>query len=150
MNKDMAEITECVKEAFSYLDKVNTIVLKEHEALLSHELTPKQHLVLKTVHSFGKITINSLSEKLFLSPSSASQLVNKLEKEDYLKREINPDNRREIFVSVDSRGEALFEEYINIDEQIIKKYYSEFTLDEVRQFRALVKKLYRVIEEKNK
>lgn len=146
--EDIKEISVYVKEAFALLEKVNTQVAKEFDALLEYELTPKQLLILRTVRDEESITVNELSERLSLSPSSISQLLNRLEAGKYLKREINVNNRREVFVMLGDEGKSLFKEYEKIDESIIEKYYSEFTIDEVKTFRNLVLKLYNTIESK--
>ncbi|MFD2444612.1 MarR family winged helix-turn-helix transcriptional regulator [Bacillus sp. CGMCC 1.16607] len=134
-----------VKEAFALLEQVNSAITKEYESLLNHELTPKQLLLLRTVRDEQKITVNFLSEKLSLSPSSLSQLISRLEVANYLEREVNVNNRREVFVMLGEKGVALFQNYDDIDQDIINKYYSEFTLEEVMTFRNLVKKLHSVI-----
>ncbi|MFB5087528.1 MarR family transcriptional regulator [Psychrobacillus sp. PGGUH221] len=146
--EDIKEISVYVKEAFALLEKVNSQVAKEFAALLENELTPKQLLILRTVRDEKSITANELSERLSLSPSSVSQLLNRLEAGKYLKREINVNNRREVIVILGDEGKSLFKEYEKIDESIIEKYYSEFTIDEVKTFKNLVLKLYNTIESK--
>ena len=141
----MEEISKYVKEAFALLEKVNSSVAKEYDSLLEHELTSKQFLILRTVRDAVKITVNELSEKLEFSPSSVSQLINRLETGSYLRREMNPKSRREIFVMLGERGISLFQEYSNFDQSIIEKYYSGFSLEEVILFRNLVQKLYDAI-----
>ncbi|WP_053591542.1 MarR family winged helix-turn-helix transcriptional regulator [Bacillus sp. FJAT-22090] len=148
--EDIKEISVYVKEAFALLEKVNSQVAKEFAALLENELTPKQLLILRTVRDEESITANELSERLSLSPSSISQLLNRLEAGKYLKREINVNNRREVIVILGDEGKSLFKEYEKIDESIIEKYYSEFTIDEVKTFRNLVLKLYNTIESKKR
>jgi MarR family transcriptional regulator, organic hydroperoxide resistance regulator len=135
-------------EAFALLEKINTSVTKEYESLLNHDLTPKQLLLLRTVRDEKKITVNVLSEKLSLSPSSLSQLINRLETGKFLKREVNLENRREVFVTLGEKATELFQEYSKIDQDIINKYYSDFTLDDVRTFSSLVQKLYNAIEDR--
>ncbi|WP_180954132.1 MarR family winged helix-turn-helix transcriptional regulator [Bacillus sp. M6-12] len=142
----MNEITSYVKEAFALLEKVNSSIVKEHESLFSHDLTPKQMLLLQIVRDEKEVTVNQLSEKLAFSPSSVSQILGRLENDQYVKRSINAQNRREVLVALDKKGTKLFKEYDRVDNLIIEKYYSHFSLDEVIQFRDLVSKLYQVIQ----
>ncbi|PLS17255.1 MarR family transcriptional regulator [Bacillus sp. M6-12] len=144
--KEMNEITSYVKEAFALLEKVNSSIVKEHESLFSHDLTPKQMLLLQIVRDEKEVTVNQLSEKLAFSPSSVSQILGRLENDQYVKRSINAQNRREVLVALDKKGTKLFKEYDRVDNLIIEKYYSHFSLDEVIQFRDLVSKLYQVIQ----
>lgn len=137
-----------VREAFEFLSKVNSKMVMEFNSLFNHEITQKQLLILQTVRNGENITINEISQQTGLSLSSVSQLIGRLEKENYLKREVNINNRREVFVTLDSEADLLFENYNRVDSYLIEKYYSEFSLEEVKQFRDLVKKLYNVMEQK--
>ncbi|MCM3164228.1 MarR family winged helix-turn-helix transcriptional regulator [Metabacillus litoralis] len=137
-----------VREAFEFLSKVNSKMVMEFNSLFNHEITQKQLLILQIVRDAENITVNEISQQTGLSLSSVSQLIGRLEKENYLKREVNINNRREVFVSLDSEAGLLFENYNRVDSYLIEKYYSEFSLEEVKQFRNLVKKLYNVMEQK--
>ncbi|MGF9992803.1 MarR family transcriptional regulator [Bacillus mycoides] len=139
-----------MKETFSLFEKINMALLEEYHSLLEFDLTPKQYAIVELVYHEKKITINEIANKLSLSSSSVSQLINKLEKEAYVKREINPNHRREIFVKLERKGHELFKAYEQVDRQVIKKYYSKLTFEEVVQFRDIAKKLYGIIaEDKN-
>ncbi|MFD2216835.1 MarR family winged helix-turn-helix transcriptional regulator [Metabacillus endolithicus] len=137
-----------VREAFEFLSKVNTKMVMEFNSLFNHEITQKQLLILQIVRDVENITVNEISQQTGLSLSSVSQLIGRLEKENYLKRQVNINNRREVFVSLDSEADLLFENYNRVDSYLIEKYYSEFSVEEVKQFRNLVKKLYNVMEQK--
>ena len=137
-----------VREAFEFLSKVNAKMVMEFNSLFNHEITQKQLLILQIVRDVENITVNEISQQTGLSLSSVSQLIGRLEKENYLKRQVNINNRREVFVSLDSEADLLFENYNRVDSYLIEKYYSEFSVEEVKQFRNLVKKLYNVMEQK--
>ncbi|UHA58529.1 MarR family transcriptional regulator [Metabacillus litoralis] len=93
-----------VREAFEFLSKVNSKMVMEFNSLFNHEITQKQLLILQIVRDAENITVNEISQQTGLSLSSVSQLIGRLEKENYLKREVNINNRREVFVSLDSEG----------------------------------------------
>jgi MarR family transcriptional regulator, organic hydroperoxide resistance regulator len=137
-----------VREAFELLSKVNSKMAMEFNSLFNLEITQKQLLILQIVRDVENITVNEISQRTGLSLSSVSQLIGRLEKENYLKREVNINNRREVFVTLDSEADLLFENFNRVDSYLIEKYYSEFSLEEVKQFRDLVKKLYNIMEQK--
>nr|WP_275695652.1 MarR family transcriptional regulator [Fredinandcohnia sp. SECRCQ15] len=139
-----------MKETFHILDEVNSLLLKEFESILDYELTPKQTMVVHHVHQSTTITVNELAHLMNISASAVSQLLNKLEQENYVKREINPNNRREILITLGSKGLELYDEYDKIDQKIIDKYYSKLTEDEMIQFQSIVKKLHTIITTENK
>ncbi|MFT4415853.1 MarR family winged helix-turn-helix transcriptional regulator [Fredinandcohnia humi] len=141
------DVKAYMKETFQLLDQINSLLLKEFESVFKYELTTKQSLVIHHVNQANTLTVNDLAQLMDISASAVSQLLNKLEKEKYIKREINPTNRREILISLGSKGYELYEEYDKIDQTIIEKYYSKLSTEEMVQFQTIVKKLHTIISE---
>ncbi|WP_449539253.1 MarR family winged helix-turn-helix transcriptional regulator [Ferdinandcohnia sp. Marseille-Q9671] len=139
------DIKNYMKETFQLLDEVNSLLLKEFESIFHFDITTKQSLVLHHVEQASTITVNELAQVMEISASAVSQLLNKLESEKYIKREINPSNRREILITLGSKGKELYEEYEKIDQKIIDKYYSKLTEAEMIQFQSIVRKLHTII-----
>ncbi|WP_453990709.1 MarR family winged helix-turn-helix transcriptional regulator [Bacillus nitroreducens] len=139
------DIKTYMKETFNLLDEVNSLLLKEFESIFKYDITTKQSIVLHHVHQAKIITVNELAQLMNISASAVSQLLNKLESEHYIKREINPNNRREILISLGSKGVELYEESDKIDQKIMEKYYSKLTEEEMVQFQTIVRKLHTII-----
>ncbi|WP_010283585.1 MarR family winged helix-turn-helix transcriptional regulator [Bacillus timonensis] len=143
------DIKAYMKETFTLLDEVNSLLLKEFESIFHYDITTKQSIVLHHVNQAGTITVNELAQLMNISASAVSQLLNKLESEQYIKREINPNNRREILISLGSKGKELYEESEKIDQKIMEKYYSKLTKEEMIQFQTIVGKLHSIITNSN-
>ena len=79
------------------------------------------------------------------SASAVSQLANRLEQDGYIKRTINPKNRREIFVELDERGHSYFQKQEEIELAIIHKYYTNLEMDELMKLKEIFLKLKRII-----
>ncbi|WP_159439884.1 MarR family winged helix-turn-helix transcriptional regulator [Bacillus sinesaloumensis] len=139
------DTTAYMKETFTLLDEVNALLLKEFEAIFQYDITTKQSIVLHHVYQAGTITVNELAQLMKISASATSQLLNKLESEQYIKREINPNNRREILISLGSKGKEMYKESEKIDQVIMEKYYSKLTEEEMIQFQTIVRKLHTII-----
>ncbi|MFD1205825.1 MarR family winged helix-turn-helix transcriptional regulator [Sporosarcina contaminans] len=138
-----------IKEGFSLFDKINHHLVINYYSLLDIELSPKQFMVLHLIHEIEPARIQDISHQLQLSMSSVSQLVNKLEQGNYVSRSINPQNRREILVTIDKKGKEFFKKYEEMDDLVIEKYYSKLSLKETKQFRDFAKKLYTLITEES-
>ncbi len=138
-----------MKETFNLLDEVNSLLLQEFESIFHYDITTKQSVVLHHVYQAKTITVNELAQLMNISASAVSQLLNKLESELYIKREINPKNRREILISLGSKGIELYEESDKIDQRIMEKYYSKLTEEEMIQFQTIVRKLHTIITTSN-
>ncbi|MFS1518856.1 MarR family winged helix-turn-helix transcriptional regulator [Bacillus sp. SCS-151] len=133
------------KDAFMLLEQINNSLIHEIESLLQFDLTPKQSVLINIVQAFNNITVKDLAEKMNISTSGVSQLLSKLEKDKYIKREINVDNRREVHINLDTKGLELYQASKEIDNKIIDKYFSKLDESEAEQFYAIVKKLHGIV-----
>lgn len=148
MNK---QLREYMREIHSLLDSINFMLLADFKSLMNLDLTGKQWIVLSLLQQREKITVNEIAQQLDVTPSAVSQLLGKLQKEEYIQREVNPANRRETFVSLHTKGEELFREVEKMEEIIADKYYSQLELEEVQQFYNIILKLHQIVtQEKEK
>ncbi len=134
-----------LKEAISLFNEVNNHLMNTHFSSLNNDITPKQFIILKSVYEMQPVNVQTIAKKYHLSMSSVSQLITKLEKENYLHRELNPENRREILLTLGPKGQEYFNEYERIDQLIIEQYYSRLSLQETQQLREIANKLYEVV-----
>lgn len=134
-----------IKEAVSIFNSINSHLLKHHFATLNHEIPPKQFMIMKYVYEIRKTKIQDVAEQFNLSMSSVSQLVKKLESDGYVSRSINPDNRRETFLTLGEKGEEYFKKYELVDQYIIDHYYAQLSIDETKQMRDIARKLQGIV-----
>lgn len=134
-----------LKEAISLFNEVNNHLMNTHFSSLNNDITPKQFIILKSVYEMQPVNVQTIAKKYHLSMSSVSQLITKLEKENYLHRELNPENRREILLTLGPKGQEYFNEYERIDQLIIEQYYSRLSLQETQLLREIANKLYEVV-----
>lgn len=141
------ELVECVKEMNEAEYLINTLLLREYRALLDDEITTKQALLLELIHKHQRMTVKEIAEQMEVSSSAVSQIVGKLEKMGYVKREINLQNRREIIVQMGTQGFAYFTKQEEVERDIITRFYAKMELEEVQQLRALTLKLKKIVEQ---
>ncbi|WP_430482519.1 MarR family winged helix-turn-helix transcriptional regulator [Rossellomorea marisflavi] len=134
-----------IKEAVSIFNSINSHLLKHHFAKLNHEIPPKQFMIMKYVYEVKKTKIQDVAEQFDLSMSSVSQLVKKLEADGYVTRSINPDNRRETFLTLGGKGEDYFKEYERVDRYIMDHYYAQLSIEETKQMRDIARKLQGIV-----
>ncbi|WP_336990053.1 MarR family winged helix-turn-helix transcriptional regulator [Bacillus infantis] len=119
-----------------------------HSAILmKYEITSKQFMVLKSVYKLQPVRVQSVAELYQLSMSSVSQLISKLEKDGYIVRTVNTEDRREVFLTLGTKGEEYFTEHNKVDEMIIEKYYSQLTVEQTRQLRDIASQLHSIVLE---
>ncbi|AVK84656.1 MarR family transcriptional regulator [Lysinibacillus sp. B2A1] len=144
MNKKIKQI---VGDIHHYTYEMNVKLAKAQEALFTDDLSMKQTMVLDFVQKHEKCTMGEIAHYMEITPSAISQIVTRLEKENYLKRDINPNNRREVVVMLDEFGHAYYQRDEQINELIIKKIYSKMPVEDLEQLRNLIQRLYQITEE---
>lgn len=146
MKKASDDLVRLVKEMNEADYAMNVMLIQAHEFLNDSEITTKQTILLELVHKHGRLTVSELAERMEVSSSAVSQIVSKLEKAKYVSREINPNNRREIFVRLDERGVEHFAREEELERTIIDRYYSQLDYEEVVTLRNIILKLKGIVE----
>ncbi|MDP5275808.1 MarR family winged helix-turn-helix transcriptional regulator [Chengkuizengella axinellae] len=127
-------------------DALNAIFLEEYHKLADKEalnLTAKQNMLLELLKD-RSFTNSEIAHHFSITPSASTQLVSKLEKKGYLKREINLNNRREIIVKLDEKGIELNQLMTKFELHLIQKYYSKLDEKDLENLVDLQEKLYKV------
>lgn len=145
MTKEKELIYKLVEEINEAIYSMDSHFIKLHQNLISDELSPKQIILLDFIKKNSQVTIGQIASYMNITSSAVGQLVSKLEEQHYVCRSINPENRREIFVSLDTSGITYFEREEEIKRFIISRYYSKLELSEVVQLKEIVQKLNQIV-----
>jgi MarR family transcriptional regulator, organic hydroperoxide resistance regulator len=133
-------------EAKQYSEDIKLVFINDYKKLLDeNELSSKQSLVLSILEKKKRLTMNEVAEIINGTPSAASQLIQKLEKKQYVKRETNQENRREVFVLLDEKGELFFKEMTAIDEKVLDKYFMRLPEKDIIKYHEILKKLHKIV-----
>lgn len=149
MNKDLEIICSKIVE---YSNALSSLFLENYKKLVSDEyadLSTKQQVILELLRVKTR-TVNEISNFLSITASAASQLISKLEKQDYVKREINPDNRREIIVQLGEKGHQYNQMVDKNQLFIIEKYYAKLPKEDLEKLLDIHEKLYHIAVEAQK
>lgn len=101
--------------------------------------------MLSTIEKKKKLTMNEIADLINATPSAASQFIRKLETSQYVKREVNKENRREVFVLLDQQGEKFFEDMNAIDEMVLEKYFLRLPQEDILKYHEILKKLHHIV-----
>lgn len=93
-----------------WLKATKTLFDNVTKDIKSHGLTNENFMVLELLYNKGPQHIQAISEKLIIPSGSITYVVNKLEKKELAKRELNETNKRYCRVLLTEKGEALFNE----------------------------------------
>ncbi|HEU5011225.1 MAG TPA: MarR family transcriptional regulator [Roseiflexaceae bacterium] len=87
-------------------------------------IEPQQHQALLAIKGFperDKITISELAERLQIKHHSAVGLASRLVANGFAMREANPDDRRQVFLALTRRGEALLEQLTAVHKEELRR-----------------------------
>ncbi|MFJ7838845.1 MarR family winged helix-turn-helix transcriptional regulator [Lysinibacillus sphaericus] len=121
--------------------KINRLIYKHYKQYLNSGITTQQAVVLDIVYLSKRITVGEIAIEMNISSSAVSQLIAKLEKNNYIKREINLQNRREVFITLAENGLEYFSKQDYVERQIADKIYCKLSSDELDELERIVEKL---------
>ncbi|OPA76800.1 MarR family transcriptional regulator [Paenibacillus selenitireducens] len=121
-------------------NEINIQIAKKYEGKLDNELTTKQVLLLELIKA-GVTSTKDLADKLNVSTSAVSQLLNKLEDKGYVERFINPKNRREIILNLADKANQYFKDLAFLKDEINREVYGRLSLEELKQLTKILEKL---------
>ncbi len=146
-NQNEYELFHMVAEINEITYSMNARLMKERQSLFNEDLTSKQTIIMDLVKKESQLSISQLAEAMNVTSSAVSQIVSKLEKEKYLLRAINPDNRREIIVQLDEKGHQYYAKEEEINREIVNRFYSRMKMEDMIQLRDILQKLNLIVEE---
>ena len=141
------ELFRLVTEINEITYSMNARLMKERQSLFNEDLSSKQMIIMDLVKKESQLSISQLADAMNVTSSAVSQIVSKLEKEKYLLRTINPDNRREIIVQLDERGHQYYSKEEDINREIVNRFYSRMKMEDMIQLRDILAKLNLIVEE---
>lgn len=105
-----------------------------------HGFTAPQILLMHELYHNPGVSLNELSKKLSLSKSTVSGIVDRLEKQGYVIREIPEENRRMVKISLTNK--ALEKSYIkNIKTKHLAEMLEKIGLEETEKILSAFRKL---------
>jgi DNA-binding MarR family transcriptional regulator len=98
-------------DVFELINKLNKKYEKlQRDNIQKLELTPTQHFILRELWSVDGQQFKDLAEKCSCSRSTITGVVDTMEKKELVSRELNPDDRRSLFVKLTEKGKTLKKE----------------------------------------
>ncbi|MEW6724685.1 MAG: MarR family transcriptional regulator [Bacillota bacterium] len=100
-----------VEELEVLLRRVNRIVKKRgREILANYDITPPQFDALQVLINNGEITMGELCDRLYLACSTATDLIDRMERNGYIERQRDQNDRRVIRLKVTEAGHDIISE----------------------------------------
>jgi len=87
-------------------------------------LNVRQRLVIQSVGAEGRRPMTAIGQQLGLTPSTMTGLVDRLEKQGFLRRERHPNDRRATVLSLTRKGETAFRREVDFYRALVDETLS--------------------------
>ena len=129
MEKDLRYIASIIKE-------------QGRKILKNYTITPPQFSALQWLLEHGDMTIGDLSNRMFLAFSTTTDLVDRMENSELVKRVRDEKDRRVIRVHLLPEGIRIIEEVIQKRQEYLQDVLVNYDEQEIQQFSGLLAKLH--------
>jgi DNA-binding MarR family transcriptional regulator len=123
-----------------YVIKQLELAVRSHldDIVKSAGITALQYTALTVLDHHDGLSLAQLARDSFVTPQSVSDLVANLERNDLVRRDRNPQNRRELIVSLTPEGRKLLATHAQAVAMLEERLTSGLNSREVEAFRAQV------------
>ena len=127
-------------------DRIFDKILQQNDITL----TGGQGRILYILWKQDNLTMSALSQQTSLAKNTLTVVIDGMVKRGLVSRVQNPENRREIIISLTEYSKNLREKYELVSSQMNNIYYHNFSLEEQQQFETyLLKILNNLIKAEN-
>lgn len=127
------------KDLYSLLRELNSAMTRGTRQDISNR--PGQNKVLKVLNKNDDIRQRELQDILGIRASSLSELLRKLEKDDYITRERSKSNGNDVIITITDKGRVSAEEAVLAEKQRDKEFFGCLSTEEREQLTVLLNKL---------
>lgn len=140
--------TEEVARMEKELRYIADIIKQQGRRILSnYTITPPQFIALQWLFEHGDMTIGDLSNKMYLAFSTTTDLVDRMESNNLVKRVRDQQDRRVVRINLLSEGERVIEEVIDKRREYLNSVLANFEEKEVKELSYLLIKLHEEMKE---
>lgn len=122
---------------------ISGIIKQQGRKLLgNYSITPPQFVALQWLFEHGDMTIGDLSNKMYLAFSTTTDLVDRMENNQLVKRVRDEHDRRVVRIHLLEEGGRIIEEVIDKRRKYLNSVLVDFSEDEITEFSNLLTKLH--------
>lgn len=139
--------TKLDQDQVAFLEKelrhISGIIKQKGRQILSaYTITPPQFVALQWLLELGDMTIGDLSNKMYLAFSTTTDLIDRMEKSELVKRIRDEQDRRVVRIHLLEEGARIIEEVIDKRQHYLEDVLQQFDQVEVANLSILLEKLH--------
>lgn len=108
------------------------------------DITPSQRTILFMIGKQKDLNVKNIADNLGISSSAVTQLIDGLEKNDYIVRKINPNDRRFMTLSLSEKSKAKKNEMKKQFSKAFTAIFEDLTDSELSEYLRLSKKIKQI------
>lgn len=142
--------SESVVQIERLLRHVSFIIKRRgRDILKDFDITTPQFLALQVLRDEPGITMGELCDKLFLACSTATDLDDRMEKNGYVNRQRDAEDRRVIRLFITEKGEEIIHEVIMARRRYVDQILKQLSAEETEQLATSLEKLHSLMHSEN-
>jgi len=114
---------------------------KLDEATIPKSINNIRGFILRIIYRHGTCTIKDILQEVTLSPSATTTALNHLEKEGFVERSRNNEDRRTVWMTLSESGKMAAMQMIENRQMLIDELFEKLTEEEKNTFFSLVEKV---------
>ncbi|MBS4804216.1 MAG: MarR family transcriptional regulator [Clostridium sp.] len=118
----------------------NAIHKREYETIKESGLTISQFGVLEALYNKGNLRICELIEKMLTTSGNITVVIKNLEKDGFIKRNIDPEDKRSCIISITDKGKDIIESVLPNHINNIKNIFDVLSDEEKVTLKNILKK----------
>ncbi|AKV03641.1 Transcriptional regulator, MarR family [Labilithrix luteola] len=145
LSSDIKSDVDQVLEAIIYLYTESRRITKE--LARRADLTGPQLTVVKMLEQIGDMSLSELSDKIRAQNSTVTGIIDRMEREDLVKRERSKEDRRVVFIRLTAKGRELAREIPVEPMEIFRSALESLSAQEMRDLMRIMTKLARRVKQ---
>ena len=145
----MGGVVFLMEESISFMISrlANAMRLELERRLAPFGVTAQQWTVLMLCHQNGAVTPSYLAEALGVDGSAVTRLLDRLEKKQFVRRNVNPSDRRSVQVELLDEGRRLAMSLPPLDAEVADQFLNGLSGREEAQLKLILRSMMRNTEE---
>ena len=123
-----------------------SLAMNEEFGGYHQDIPEKYRVVLILLSRYETLYVKDVAHFLHLSSSSASQLLSRMESENYIVRELDPQRRTFTFVKLGDQGQERVREMKATRNEIASKYLMKLSKEDLVTFKDIAVKIKEIVE----
>ena len=119
----------------NYINVIHDNYLKEN----FKDIAPRDFTYLSNIYYHEDISQKELADMLYVSESNVAQIIKRLERNGYVKREVLKNNNGKKILSLTDKGELAFNSLLNLIIGFESQLFKDYSAEDTEKFKKMIR-----------